>query len=290
MNDMPLIAVDSNWLTIRNFCASGMPQNQSEIVSSYLCSISKLMKEYKYEVEIAALWDAGKWRYRDKEKFPDYKAGRNYDDTWDVVFESMKTLHDLLPKLGIRSYRVPGAEADDISFWTANQNRITLNHSKDRDWFIGINDTTAVIHPDDGLVDCDLLRANYGVENGAEFLIYKAIIGDSSDNIVGITEDAEAALTMYHQFKSGELAPHLKMKIIGNMELMRIDRILDDQEAIEILEEQSRVVTYQQRALFTLEAIIPGRYPAYLHGTFGKYNRNITSKLVEEIHGLQVTQ
>lgn len=283
MNNMPLIAVDCQWLTLRNWFASGKSQDLGPVVSSTLGSVAKLIREDGYNSELIMLYDRGKWRYRPKDKNPEYKANREYDASFEALWEAMNALHEtIFPALGIRCIQIPGVEADDLGHYYAHSGRPVMLHSRDRDWYLSINENTCVLNPDDGLVDLQWVLKEYDLDSIDDYLIHKAIAGDGSDNIPGVATGLGSIKESIAAYKEGKLDQTTEFRIRSNTELMRLDRILTDTEVHEMIKSQEAKVQMQQRILATLEELVPGfRFPAYFHGVLGKYNRNITAKILE---------
>ncbi|WBU87777.1 DNA polymerase I [Escherichia phage EP_H11] len=283
MNDIPLIPVDCQWLTLRNWFAAGKSQDLGPTVSSTIGSVAKLIKEDGYNSELIMLYDRGKWRYRPKDKNPEYKANREYDESFEALWAAMNILHEqIFPALGIKCIQVSGVEADDLGYYYANSGRPVMLHSRDRDWYLSINENTCVLNPDDGLVDLPWLMKTYDLDDHKDYLIYKAIVGDGSDNIPGVATGLSSVKEAINAYKDGSLSQSVEFRIRSNIELMRLDRILTDTEVHSIIKEQESKVQMQQRILPTLEEFCPGfRFPPYFHGVLGKYNRSVTAKILE---------
>lgn len=279
--DLPQIVVDGNWISMRSFCVKNKPQDKGVVIESIMQSLLKLIREDGYQSELKLTFDYGKWRYRPKTKFKEYKANREYDNSFEVLWEIMNELSDtILPAIGIKSYRVGGLEADDLSHYLANIGRPTMLVSRDRDWYGSINENTVVLNTDDGLMGIPELTNKYGIKDFRDFMLFKAITGDESDNIPPVCSEGVAALLMLEQFKKGTLGSDLTFKVNSNYELMRLDRILTDLEVIDILRVCDSRVDVCMTPLRKMEELVEGhRFPPYFQGVLGKYNRVITSNL-----------
>lgn len=278
--DLPQIVVDGNWISMRSFCVKNKPQDKGVIVEGIMQSLLKLIREDGYQSEIKMTFDYGKWRYRPKTKFKEYKANREYDNSFEILWSVMNELSEtILPAIGIKSYRVGGLEADDLGHYLANIGRPTMLHTRDRDWYGSINENTVVLHTDDGLIGIPELLSKYGLKHYQDFMLYKAITGDGSDNIPPVAGEGMASLMIMEQYKKGNLDKDTKFKVDSNYELMRLDRILHDQEVISLMETCDSKVSVCMTPLRKLEELVPHRFPPYFQGVLGKYNRVITNTL-----------
>jgi DNA polymerase-1 len=165
---------------------SGLPTNA---LYGFTSMILKLLGDYE-EVGIGVVWDAGKPQFR-MEVFPEYKANRS------TMPEELKAqldhLDEILEAMNIPAIRAEGFEADDVL--------ATLSRRIPEDVQLkivtGDQDAMQLV---DGKVK--VLRTTRGVsetkEYGREEVIeeygvtpeqipdYKALVGDSSDNIPGV--------------------------------------------------------------------------------------------------------
>lgn len=140
---------------------------------------------------VAVAWDIGRpWR---EEIFPDYKVGRqDIDPAVEVQVERMKPV---LTAMQIAQYGVEGYEADDIMATLALQAGAhggfqTIILSGDRDMFGVIDPTTTILYPtramnDAEVYDAERLFARWGIAP-KQVADFKAMVGDSSDNIPGV--------------------------------------------------------------------------------------------------------
>lgn len=183
---MSRLILDGTWLIRRNFHAMGAEDNRDPgaVISSFVQSVSKLIRDYNYKREVIALFDYGKFRYRPKQEFPEYKANREYDeDYFAPLWEASNKIKDVLPAIGIRAISFYGLEADDLGYLLAHQGTDNILHSSDRDWYACVNDISSVRNPNDGLVDKAKLLEMTGLSDIKDYALYKSINGDGSDNI-----------------------------------------------------------------------------------------------------------
>ena len=163
-----------------------------------------LMAAAKYRVnypqhQIVWLWDGPdhpvtkvrSWRYLE---YPEYKGKRLKTDLErklrEDVHAQIRPLFSLLHYAGYLQYRVPGVEADDLA------GIMTANLSKDVHMLIDTNDKDyyqLLQYPDVGILngaddkpfEAAGLKDKWGVVP-EQWPWYRALTGDSSDNIPGI--------------------------------------------------------------------------------------------------------
>lgn len=149
--------------------------------------IKKLEPDY-----VAVAWDKSKTATsKRKEIYADYKAGRTRPP--DDFFAQIPLLHDLLESFGWPLIEMDDYEADDIigtiSLAAAEKDIETAIVSGDYDMMQLLTKHTSVYINKKG---SDMIRftepefeEKYGVKL-AQFIDYKALVGDSSDNIPGV--------------------------------------------------------------------------------------------------------
>lgn len=148
--------------------------------------IAALKAEY-----VAIAWDIGRpWR---EEIFPDYKIGRQ--DIDPAVEAQVARMKPVLTAMQIAQYGVEGYEADDIMATLAKQAAAhggfqSVILSGDRDMFGVIAPTTTILYPtramnDAEIYDTERLFARWGIAP-SQVADFKALVGDSSDNIPGV--------------------------------------------------------------------------------------------------------
>lgn len=150
--------------------------------------IKKLEPDY-----VAIAWDIkGTSTTKRSEIFADYKAGRTKPP--DDFYAQLPILRDVLKAFDWPLYELDGYEADDIMGTFAAEAKeegiATCIITGDYDMLQLINDTTNVYITKTGstdLVQYDdaAFEAKYGIRVD-QFVDYKALVGDSSDNIPGV--------------------------------------------------------------------------------------------------------
>ncbi|HEY1085950.1 MAG TPA: DNA polymerase I [Candidatus Saccharimonadales bacterium] len=166
--------------------------------------IKKLEPDY-----VAIAWDKSKTATaKRKEIFPEYKAGRTRPP--DDFFAQIPLLHDLLESFGWPILELDNYEADDIigtiSVAAAEKDIETCIISGDYDMMQLLSPHTSVYINKKG---ADMMRftetefeEKYGVKL-TQFVDYKALVGDSSDNIPGVRGiGPKAAQTLLGEYKT----------------------------------------------------------------------------------------
>ncbi len=150
--------------------------------------IKRLKPDY-----VAVAWDKPKTNIRRRlELYPEYKAGRK--PAPPDFYEQIPLLHELLQAFGWPLYELDDYEADDILGTLAVQAEArgieTLLITSDLDMLQLVNDHVHVYALKTGFSNIELyspksFEAKYGI-GVHQFLDYKSLVGDSSDNIPGV--------------------------------------------------------------------------------------------------------
>lgn len=146
---------------------------------------------------------------RRKKIFPDYKANRSARDPetslsftredCDVTLagESIKNQFKLIERLvkltSISTVRVPNEEADDViaSFVRKNSDSLNMIFSTDKDYFLLASGKTVLFSHDGKVFEKNSIEAYYKKKfdidiQQKDILAYKALTGDTSDNVKGV--------------------------------------------------------------------------------------------------------
>jgi DNA polymerase-1 len=150
--------------------------------------IKRLKPDY-----VAVAWDKPKTNIRRRlELYPEYKAGRK--PAPPDFYEQIPVLHELLQAFGWPLYELDDYEADDIlgslAVQASEQGIETLLITSDLDMLQLVNEHVHVYALKTGFSNIELyspksFEAKYGI-GVAQFLDYKSLVGDSSDNIPGV--------------------------------------------------------------------------------------------------------
>jgi len=207
-----LMLIDGNALVHRAYHAlppltgpSGEPTNATFGFTSMLL---KALNELR-PTHVVVAFDVGRtFRH---ERYAEYKANRaRMDEELAVQFESVRRVVDAL---GIARCGVPGYEADDLLGTLARQ-----AHERGMETLIvtGDSDTLQLVRPDvrvltpgrtfsdTKLYDVQAVEERYGLRP-EQLIDYKALVGDSSDNVPGVPGIGQKTATqLLQQFGSIE--------------------------------------------------------------------------------------
>lgn len=166
----------------------------------------------------------------------DYKATRK--PTAEELKQQIPEIIDIIRQLNIQILQKDGFEADDVIGSYATQNQGKFDEIKiltgDRDLFQLLSDNIRILMPGrffSDLSEYDRVKfeEKYGIKL-EDFVLYKSLIGDSSDNIKGIPgvgpKNAEKIVNTYHTIESilanlDSLPPKIAESITENQNLWR---------------------------------------------------------------------
>ena len=191
MSKQTLLLIDGNSILNRAYFA--MPAlNDKEgrnvnAVYGFVNILMKALADYKPNKLIVA-FDMRGHNFR-KDIYPEYKANRH--GMPDDLAAQMPILHDLLKALRIAVVERAGVEADDIIGTISSAfDGDSLIVSGDRDMLQLVSDKVTVLLTKKGVTEVervtpDVLKSSYGLTPG-QVIEYKALRGDTSDNIPGV--------------------------------------------------------------------------------------------------------
>ncbi len=188
-DEQKILLLDSNSLINRAFYALPPMQTKDGLFTNaiygYLSMLNKLLNEEK-PTHVCAVFDCHAKTFR-HQKYEAYKAGRKPMPP-ELVMQ-VPVLQELLQKMGIKLLFKEGIEADDIIGTLAKRFSVpTVIVSGDRDVLQLVDDTTTVFHTKRGVTDIKKYTPAALYEEGfspRQIIEYKALAGDSSDNIPG---------------------------------------------------------------------------------------------------------
>ena len=208
-----LVLIDGHALVYRAYFAlpPDMATSRGELTNAVFGFASMLLNVLRDEKPgyLAVTWDLGRtFRH---EEYPEYKANRAAMP--DVMSIQFQRIDQLLDALHIPAYSLEGYEADDVLAALARQAEArgleTLIVTGDTDTFQLIDPHVRVMTPrrsfgDTIIYDEQGIRERYGLEP-AQLIDYKALIGDTSDNVPGVKGIGEkTATTLLQQYGSVE--------------------------------------------------------------------------------------
>lgn len=260
-NKNKLLLIDGSSVAYRAFFAlynqidrfkspSGLHTNA---IYGFHLMLNHLMERVQ-PTHILVAFDAGKTTFR-TEMYVDYKGGRA--KTPEEFREQLPFIREMLDKLGIRYYDLDQYEADDIigtldkmAENTAVPYDVTIV-SGDKDLIQLVDDNTIVEISKKGVAEFEEFTPAYLMEKmgitPTQFIDLKALMGDSSDNIPGVTKIGEkTGLKLLLEYGSLEgiydnidqmKQSKMKENLINDKEIAFLSRTLvtiDTQAPIEI--------------------------------------------------------
>ena len=194
MTEPTLVLIDGHALAYRAYFAlpSSLATSQGELTNAVFGFTSMLLNVLRDERPdyLAVTFDVGRtFRH---EEYDQYKATRaEMPEDLRIQFQR---IDEVLEVLDIPIYRAEGFEADDVLAALAQQAEDqgvdTLIVTGDTDTFQLVGPHVRVMTPgrsfsDPVTYDEDRIRERYGLEP-KQLIDYKALVGDSSDNIPGV--------------------------------------------------------------------------------------------------------
>jgi DNA polymerase I len=191
MSDSPLVLVDGSSYLYRAFHAipplstkAGEPTNA---VLGVVNMLYKLIDEYK-PTRMAVVFDAPGKTFRD-DLYAEYKANRTAMP--DELRAQVEPLLDAIKGMGICLLRIEGVEADDVIGTLARQaaaaGTSTIISTGDKDLAQLVDEHVTLVNTmDNTTLDRERVIQKFGV-TPEQIIDYLALVGDSIDNIPGIS-------------------------------------------------------------------------------------------------------
>ncbi len=215
-NKKKLLLIDGSSVAFRAFFALYQQldrfKNKSGLHTNAIYGFHLMLDHIMKRVEpthILVAFDAGKTTFR-TEMFKDYKAGRA--KTPDEFREQLPYIREMLTALGVPFYDLENYEADDIigtldkMAEDGDQYEVTIV-SGDKD-LIQLTDSNTVVEiSKKGVAEFEEFTPTYLMEKMGltpeQFIDLKALMGDKSDNIPGVTKIGEkTGLKLLHEYGS----------------------------------------------------------------------------------------
>lgn len=170
-----------------------------------------------------------------KQMYVGYQATRPKME--DELSNQFKIIHEILEKINVSIFELDGFEADDLIGTLSKQAVSDFNFDQviiltgDRDMLQLVNHKVFILAPITGvtkmiLFDEEKVKEKYGLEPH-QFVDYKSLVGDSSDNYPGVTgigpKGAADLLSKYHTLEGiyanlGEVSPKTAEKLATDAE------------------------------------------------------------------------
>lgn len=239
-NMKKFLIVDGNSLANRAFYAmpylSNIKAQPSGAIFGFANILIKLITEQKPDY-IAVAFDHARKTFRN-EIYSEYKGTRK--ETPEDLRKQFPFIKEMLLKMNIKIFEQEGIEADDIIGTIAkhSQNENILL-SGDRDLFQLVDDNTTVWLTKKGVTELDVMnegaiREKYGFAPSI-IIDLKALMGDSSDNIPGVSGVGEkTALSLLQKYGDldgvyehiDEISGKLKEKLVFDKENAYLSKTL----------------------------------------------------------------
>ena len=192
---MKLVLIDGNSLLFRAFYAMQPMVTKdgtfTQGVFGFLNMLERIRKEYAPE-RMAVCFDKKGGTFR-HEVYAEYKAGRR--KTPVELLAQFPLLHEVLEAMDIEILELDRYEADDllgtVSKAAEEEGMETFIFTSDKDALQLIGENTHVVLTKKGVTDLvtytpESFLEEYGIRP-AQFVDLKALMGDSSDNLKGVT-------------------------------------------------------------------------------------------------------
>ncbi|MBO4380603.1 MAG: DNA polymerase I, partial [Clostridia bacterium] len=189
--DTKILLLDSNSLMHRAYHA--LPNLKTSkgqytgAIYGFLSILLRLIKEQN-PTHIAAAFDLHGPTFR-HEMYDGYKATRKPMD--EELRQQVEPLKALITAMGIKIVALQGYEGDDILGTLSKRfDEPCIIVTGDRDSFQLVGDTTKVFWTKRGVSDIEVYDEKRLLEDGftvSQFIDYKALMGDASDNIPGVS-------------------------------------------------------------------------------------------------------
>ena len=224
-----VLLIDGLNLFFRNFSAiNAIAPNGAHIggLGGFLNSLGRLMVNHR-PTQVYVFFDGAESTNRKKRILPEYKKGRgthritnkfifrSADEEHEAKLGQLRRLIEYLKFLPVKTVIINGIEADDAISYVARQ----LEHkstiiSSDKDFLQIVSDKISVYRPiEKVLYTPSVIKEKYKIlpEN---FIIYKTLLGDKSDNVDGVKGIGPKGVT--------KLFPELLSEVLNIEELIEV--------------------------------------------------------------------
>jgi DNA polymerase I len=231
------LIIDGNNLAFRIFAKyPPLTTKAGESVSliyGFMKSLKFLMSKFSPE-RVSIAYD-GKSDYRTS-IYPEYKKNRKQRTDEDEEFyadyvKQLSKLTSVVSKLGIYQYRCPTMEADDIISLITHLGYEVIIVTEDRDLTQLLRNGCAVYMPMKDKMYTEESFTNEMTVTPEQYVLVKALMGDSSDNISGIYGIGEKiATSLVRTFKTWKVLKAAARMSSGDKLL---GKVLDNVDVVE---------------------------------------------------------
>lgn len=186
-----IVVVDSSYLIFRSYYAYphlNTGEKPTGAFFGYAKTIHKLIKDYKPDyLYIAGDLPTPTWRHK---ILSSYKAGR--PEPSNELKYQFPIVQEYAKLIASGYYTIDGYEADDIilnlavKFMREDKNSKIIIFSADRDLYQILVEPNVFFVRDENLFGRNEFEEKYGVKT-EQWVDYKALIGDASDNLKGVS-------------------------------------------------------------------------------------------------------
>ena len=205
-----LVLIDGNSLINRAFYAmpvlSTKDGTYTNAVYGFMNMFIKMLLEEK-PTYVGVAFDLKAPTFRHK-LYTEYKGTRK--PMPDELRPQIPLLKEVLKQMNIKTFELEGSEADDIIGTIAKATSVkTIIITGDKDSFQLVDDETEVHFTKRGITDVEIYNNDNFYEKTSlvpsQIIELKALMGDSSDNIPGVSGIGEkTALNLLHEFSNIE--------------------------------------------------------------------------------------
>lgn len=227
------LIIDGTNIEFRSFFVSKKTKTintageQTGCIYLFLNTFKDLVKNYN-PTNVYVCWDKRlvhkSTNFRKDIMIDQYKAGRNRPDDISEMYEQEERLIEMLSALGAKNMFPNVLEADDVIAWLSNTLKGTnLIVSVDKDLLQLIDENTSVYNLKK-VISIDSFESDIGIPL-ERYKIFKAIKGDTSDNIPGLPGYGDVrSKRLAYKWDSTIASQEFKDIIERNLELMDLDR------------------------------------------------------------------
>ena len=279
-----VLVIDGLNTFIRSYAASPVTNSDGEHVggiSGTLLSIGHAIKNIA-PTRVIMVFDGKNGSAKRRQIYPEYKANRKFKirlnrsevvDKQDNQLEQLIRVIQYLENLPITVITAEATEADDVIAYIANdylaqkQDSQVFIMSSDKDFYQLVNDRIHIWSPTKKrFYYTEDVHTEYGIYP-RNFALYRALLGDKSDNIGGVdgigektvqskfnllTEDKQVSLQELKDFASAQPP---KVKIY--QKFLEAEELIESNIQLMQLSESNINTTVKLRIIDTLEQEIP---------------------------------
>lgn len=264
---MKTIIIDGNYVLHKNFYIYKNFKNENYMTGTsfgFLKDILKLNQRFNTN-DIHVTWDSKSFR---KDINSDYKSNRVRDPE-NNPYQDFSLVQETLDCIGIKQYKVPEMESDDLIYSLSKKFNNVIIYSRDKDLLQCINDNVFILSELDGdLIDSNKFEQMYGFKFTRDnFVLYKCVVGDGSDNVKGIP-----------RFRKKDIIEYINT---GNMKIKSLEIFNQNQQLINNNKKMFELVNLEK-----LDPIFESKYDVdKINKVFEK--TKIKSLISEEIQKLK---